>query len=178
VDANDISKKAINGFINATAVMAVIPMLGFVYLIAARIGSLATLEGEAGYIVLAIMSLAVLGIVSGRMILSMLIKKIFEMQDELVRKQKLAAIAETVVALNHEIRNPLAIIMASLDLAIGRAGREELKSVPAEHFHVIKNNCDRICVVMDKMSRISKPSSVNVVGGIKMIDLPACELTE
>jgi nitrogen-specific signal transduction histidine kinase len=158
--------------------MGVIPMLGFAYLLVGKAASLSALEGEAGYVMLILLALVLLGIVSARRILWYLITRIIDMQNELVEKGRLAAISETVISLSHEIRNPLAIVMGNLDLLSGKAAGQATLVVPRDNVHMLKENCDRICVVMDKMSRISKPSVTTVADNIKMIDLPACGLDE
>lgn len=178
MDAVDIRDRARKDFNNAIAIMGVIPMLGFAYLLVGKAASLSALEGEAGYVMLILLALVLLGIVSARRILWYLITRIIDMQNELVEKGRLAAISETVISLSHEIRNPLAIVMGNLDLLSGKAAGQATLVVPRDNVHMLKENCDRICVVMDKMSRISKPSVTTVADNIKMIDLPACGLDE
>jgi len=176
MDAMSIKGKARREFNNAIALMSIIPMLGFIYLIAARMGSLSIFEGEPGYITLILIVLIILGMASGRKILWFMIARIIDMQNELVEKGRLAAISETVLSLSHEIRNPLAIMIGSVDLSMAEASKEKGVNIPWERANTIKANCDRISEVLEKMSRISKPSFTTVLDDIKMLDLPSCEL--
>jgi len=176
MDAILIKNMARKDFNNAVALMSIIPVLGFVYLIVGRISSLSVLEGEVGYIILALLVLILLGIITGRRLMWYMITKIIDMQNELVEKGRLAAISETVISLAHEIKNPLAIILGNVDLMMGQSAEAKTLSIPRDRAQVIQTNCDRISVVIDKMGRISKPSFTTVIGDVKMLDLPACEL--
>ncbi len=176
MDTEYIKNKARKDFNDAVAVMSIIPVLGFVYLIVCKIASISILEGEVGYVIFILLILILLGIASGRKTLWFLIAKIVDSQNELIEKERLAAITETVISLAHEVVNPLAIVMGNLDLSMGEAAEGKMLNVPRDRVHLMKANCDRIRVVMDKMSRVSRPSITTVVDNIKMLDLPACEL--
>jgi len=176
MDTAQVINKARKDFNNAVAVMSIIPVLGFVYLIVGKISSLSVLEGEVSYAVFILLILVLLGIANGRKILWYMITRVINMQKELIEKERLASISETVLSLSHEIRNPLAIIMGNLDLITGEAAEGKTLALSWDQAHTIKANCNRIVVVMDKMSRISKPSFITLGDNIKMLDLPACEL--
>ena len=173
VQMRDSAKRDLN---IAVAVMSIIPILGFVYLIVGRISSLSVLEGDVGYAMLVLLLLALLGIVSGRKIVWYMIAKIIDMNKELIEKEKLATVSETFISLSHEIRNPLAMIIGNLDLMTGKAAKETALNIISDQTSAIRANCNRIAEIMDKMSRISKPSFTTYGGGIKMLDLPSCEL--
>lgn len=178
MDAMNIKNTAKREFNNAIALMAIIPMLGFIYLIAAKMGSLSIFEGEPGYITLILVLLIILGMISGRKILWFMIARIIDMQNELVEKGRMAAISETVLSLSHEIRNPLAIVIGSIDVLVMDGDKDKDVHITWERANTIKKNCDRISQVIDKMSRISKPSYTTVLDNIKMLDLPSCELKD
>lgn len=172
----ELKKMARRDFNNAVALICIIPVLGFVYLIVGKSASLSALEGEAGYVMLILLVLIMLGIYTGRRLLWYLITKIVSMENELVEKGRLAAISETVLSLAHEIRNPLTIVIGNLELLMGQANADKNMAVPLDRVNLIKTHCDRITDVMDKMSRISKPSFITFGGNIKMLDLPTSEL--
>jgi len=176
MDTVQIKNKTKKDFNNAVAIMSIIPVLGFVYLIVGKISSLSVLEGAVGYMILILLILVMLGIASGRKILWYMVTRIVDMQNELVESARLAAVSETFISLSHEIRNPLAIIMGNMDLLKGKAVEGKVPNITWDQVNDIKAGCDRIAVVMDKMSRISKPSFTVVGGNIKMLDLPTCEL--
>ncbi|MBN1405220.1 MAG: hypothetical protein JW946_01735, partial [Candidatus Omnitrophica bacterium] len=103
-------------------------------------------------------------------------QQIVKIQAELIEKSRLSAVTETVLALSHEINNPLMIIRGNLELL--ETGISQSGSIPVEdkdRFIRIKNNFERIMNVTNKMANLSKPVSRVVAGGINMIDLSKSE---
>lgn len=155
-------------FNNAICLTGLIPFAVFIYLLVGNIASMNILTGQVGYVLLITMALILLGILTGRRMLWMVIERIVSLQNELVEKNRLAAVTETALALSHEVNNPLLVMRGNLQLL------EEDGNLPdmvKEKFDTIKGNCERIRTVTDKLSSLSKPATTTIYGKSKMIDL-------
>jgi len=153
----------------------------FVYLLVAKGGVLKILKGESGLIMLITMCLLLLGITTSRKMLWSVIesllfydKKNFELQNEVMEKNRLATISKTVLTLSHELNNPLMIVRGNIHVLEEELGAEkqtlgfdELR----ERLVKIKKHCDRISQISDKMLSLSGPKETTVHGDIKMFDL-------
>ncbi|MCX5712163.1 MAG: hypothetical protein NTY47_03695, partial [Candidatus Omnitrophica bacterium] len=162
-------------FNNAVCLMTVIPFLAFVYLLVCEIASFQILAGRIGYIMFIMLFMALMGMHLGRKVIWGIIEKlinlnnqIIRMQEELIEKNRLAAITETVLALGHEINNPLLAIQGNLELL--ELDYKEGDSL-AKRLDTIKTQCLRIGQVTEKLSTLSKPVSIVISGNSRMIDL-------
>ena len=95
----EVKLRARRDFNNSICLMSIIPSLAFAYLLVGKIASFDALQGEAGYIMMMIVAMILLGIITGRKTLWALIKKIvgfsekiLNIETELVEKKRLAAI--------------------------------------------------------------------------------------
>ena len=91
-------------------------------------------------------------------------------QNELVEKERLAAIGELVVTVNHEINNPLTTIIGLseiLELTYARADEEKVR----EGLQGIIKEAKRIQKVTEKLSRIQSTHSRDYLDGTKMLKL-------
>lgn len=178
MEVKDLIAREKRDFYNSLCLTGVIPFLVFVYLLIGKIASFDVLKGDVLYIMMATVLIFSLGIVVGRKMLWSLIlkllddnKRIVNMQQELMEKNRLAAITETTLALGHEINNPLMAIRGNLELidseALGKPLPDNIKS----RLDTIKNYCERIGQVTDKMSSLSKPTLQTIHGATKMLDL-------
>lgn len=163
-----LEEKTKRDFNNAVSLMAIIPLLVFVYLIGGKIAYLSALNGETGYILLTVMAIVLTGIFLGKQALWALVKQIFMMQNELLEKNRLSAITETVLTLGHEINNPLLAMQGSLSML-----EEELadNSFTRQKVSRIRGNCERIMEVTDKLSKLAKPVSEKITGQHSIINL-------
>jgi len=153
----------------------------FVYLLVGKGGVFKIMTGESGLIMLVTMSLLLLGIIVSRKMLWSVIeslifydKKNFQLQNELIEKNKLATISKTVLTLSHELNNPLMIVRGNIhvleeDLQAGNQslGFDEVK----DRLVKIKMHCDRISEISNKMLTLSKPKDTAIHGDIKMFDI-------
>jgi len=103
------------------SLVGIIPLLVFIYLLVVKIANIKILAGQVGYIVLATIAVFAMGIIVGRkMLMTVTFKliddnqKILSIQQELIEKNRLAAITETVLALGDEVNNPLLVISGNL----------------------------------------------------------------
>jgi len=165
-------------FNRTVSLAGVIPLLVFVYLLVARISNLTVLVGQIGYIVMATMGVFIMGIVVGRkMLIAVTLKliddnqKILSMQHELIEKNRLAAITETVLALGDQVNNPLMVISGNLellDLEIKHLGAGEKIH---NRIQTMRSNFLKIREVTERMSKLTKPELTTIHGDSRMIDL-------
>jgi len=91
-----------------------------------------------------------------------------EAERALLRARYLAGIGETSIALQHEINNPLAALLghaALIEHGMAEPGEErELLDVIVEQAH-------RIAGVMKRLAAVRDPTSVEYLGGARMLDL-------
>ena len=169
-------------FISSIFLIGVIPFMTFVYIVVSKISSFKILFGEVGYIMTATVAVFLSGILAGRKMLWAFIhelldynQKIVEMQQELVQKNKLAAIAETALSLGHEINNPLLTVRGNLAMIENDLAQLKIPDEIKKRLDVIKTSVDRIGRATDKMSSLSRPFSETIEGGTKMINLDKSE---
>ncbi len=168
MELKNLEEKTKRDFNNAISLMAIIPLLVFVYLIGGKVASLSALSGEVGYIMLTVMAIVLIGIFLGKQTLWRLVNQIFRMQGELLEKNRLIAITETVLTLGHEINNPLLAMQGNLS-----ALEEELinNSFTREKVGKIRQHCERIMEVTSKLSSLAKPVSEKISGQQNIINL-------
>ena len=178
MEVKQFTRKIRNDFNHAISLAGVIPLLAFVYLIASKLSNLNCLVGEVGYIVMAAIGVFIMGIIVGRkMLMSVTFKliddnqKILSMQQELIGKNRLAAITETVLTLSDQVNNPLLVIggnLEFLDSEIKSAGASEKIQ---NRIQTMRNNFQKIREVTDKMSKLTKVELIKIHGDRQMIDL-------
>lgn len=166
MEVKELVLKKQRDFYNSISLMGVIPFLVFVYLLVVRISSLQIMVGEVGYIMLATMLVFLTGIVVGR-------KMFMSMIQELIEKNRLAAITETTLALGHEINNPLLAMRGNIELLEYEFQETQIPDTLKERIRTIKTNCERIREVTERLASLSKPVSGTIYGDSKMIDLSA-----
>lgn len=89
-------------------------------------------------------------------------------EEELRRSRYLAGIGEAMVALQHEINNPLAALLGTAELALMESGG---KGKQAEDLRAIIEEARRIAVLLKRVAELRDPKSVPYAGNAKMIDL-------
>jgi signal transduction histidine kinase len=93
-------------------------------------------------------------------------------QGQLVESERLAAIGELVVTVNHEINNPLTSIIGLaeiLEISVATAEPEKVQ----EGMKAIKKEARRIQRITEKLSRLQDSSTDTYVGETRMTRLPA-----
>lgn len=165
-------------FNRAISLVGVIPLLVFIYIVVGKLATVNALLGELGYIIIATIGVFIMGIIVGRrMLMSVTFKliddnqKILTMQHELIVKNRLAAVTETVLALGDQVNNPLLAISGNLELL-----QLELKNFPLtektrNRLETMQNNFYKIREVTEKMSRLTKAELVTIHGDAQMLDL-------
>jgi len=168
-------KNDFNRFISLTGI---IPLLVFVYLLVGKIANFHALVGEVGYIVAATIGIFVMGIIVGkRMLVSVTLKliddnqMILSMQRELIEKNRLAAITETVLALGDQVNNPFMSISGNLDLLELEIRHLNIEEKTRNRIQTMRNNFIKIREVTEKMSKLTKSELTAIHGDINMLDL-------
>jgi len=96
--------------------------------------------------------------------------KLKNTQKQLIEKERLAAIGEIVITVNHEINNPLTSIIGLaeiLELAFQTGKQEKVR----EGLRSILKEAGRIQRVTHKLAKISSSESKEYVGKLRMIEL-------
>jgi DNA-binding response OmpR family regulator len=94
-------------------------------------------------------------------------KKLHEMQNQLIESQRLAAIAEVVSTIFHEINNPLTAVMVPLQSRL----RHDLPENFRKDFEGWLAMLKRISEVIKKLSELEASKTTSAGGEFKMIDL-------
>lgn len=92
-------------------------------------------------------------------------------KDDIAKKARAKAIAETAVAINHQINNPLTAISGNLQILLSRA--EKLSPEVIRMLKKIEEGADRILAVTDKLRNLTSDKTTQYIGDTTMIDLDA-----
>ena len=91
------------------------------------------------------------------------------MREKLLRAERLGAIGEIVIAVRHEVNNPLTTVIGNIELLIERYGDRDrdLES----RLEVILSNALRIAEIVKQLQAIKRDKVVEYVRGVTMTDL-------
>lgn len=178
MDIKQVIKRNKSDFNNTLVLVGVIPLLVFVYILVGKVANFKIMLGEVGYIVLATIGVFATGIIVGRrMLMSVTMKliddneRILSMQQELIEQKSKTAITEVALTLGDQVNNPLLAIRGNLDLLDLDLKNVEQAEEIKKKLATIRSNCERIREVTTKISRLSKPESTDIHGGVRMVDL-------
>ena len=98
-----------------------------------------------------------------------LVTELREAQDSLVEKERLAAIGELVVKVNHGINNPLAAIISMTDLMLlnDKGESKETKGTVEK----IREAAYRIHAVTEALMKIESSAAEEYVEGVRMLKI-------
>ena len=165
MEIKEVVAKRRRDFDTVICLTGVIPFLVFVYLLIVRVASLQILVGEIGYIMFTTVVIFLLGILVGK-------KLFWSMITEIMEKNRLAVIAETTLALSHEINNPLLTVRGNVELLEHDFAQSQIaSSTIINRLETIKDHCERIRLVTDKLANLTNSVSTIVHGETKMVDL-------
>ena len=88
---------------------------------------------------------------------------------ELIEKERLAAINETAVTVNHEINNPLTAILGNVQLLLMH--RKDLDDELRNKLNVIEASASKIRDVTQKLLRLTSSRTTEYSSGTNMLDL-------
>ena len=107
----------------------------------------------------------------GALIVSKAISGIQFTEYDTNESDRLAAIVETAVAVNHEINNPLVPILGNAQFLLQdeSIGSEDVK----RRLRIIMSNARRIRNITQKLARITHPVTKEYLRGTRMLDIDA-----
>jgi PAS domain S-box-containing protein len=105
----------------------------------------------------------------GLLIIAADLREIKRLQAKLLEAERLAAITETVIGINHEINNPLCSILGNTQLLL--MDKERFDSKTVSKLKIIEREIARISQIADRLSRIKKPVLKEYVDGKQMLDV-------
>ncbi|MGH9822352.1 MAG: histidine kinase dimerization/phospho-acceptor domain-containing protein [Blastocatellia bacterium] len=105
--------------------------------------------------------------------LERLLKELKETQAALLTAERRAAVGEIVIAICHEINNPLTAIIAQTELI--DLQKESTPDRVLDRVRVIEQCADKIRVTTERLRSLDNPTSTDYVAGIRMIDLKPLE---
>jgi signal transduction histidine kinase len=88
---------------------------------------------------------------------------------DVLDKERLAAIVETAVTVNHEINNPLTAILGNVQLLLMK--RQDLDGDLRTKLEAIEASAGRIKDVTQRLLKMTTPRSVDYAEGTSMIDI-------
>jgi len=92
-------------------------------------------------------------------------------QQDLIRAERRAAIGEIVVALSHEINNPLMALTANLDLL--RLDERTLPPTGRDALKLAREQLARITEILKRVGELDRERATTYVAGTRMTDLQA-----
>jgi len=90
-----------------------------------------------------------------------------EKDEARANAQRRAGIAETTIAVAHELNNVLTVLMMNAELLANDATQEEMPEMAAE----ILAAANRIAATVQRLRQVEDPPSINYLGAEKMLDL-------
>lgn len=88
---------------------------------------------------------------------------------EMIQKERLGAIIETAVTVNHEINNPLTAILGNIQLILHR--RDDLDEDTIKKLTIVEESALKIKDVTQRLLRVTSPRSVKYTDGTNMLDI-------
>jgi GAF domain-containing protein/CheY-like chemotaxis protein len=97
------------------------------------------------------------------------LEKLKQMQDELVRTQRLVALGQIGVTVRHEVNNPLTVVLGNADWLL--QALNDLEGEPLKALEAIRINALRIRDTVNRLGDIQTDQVTEYLAGIEMIDL-------
>lgn len=92
-----------------------------------------------------------------------------EMEEQSLEGQRVAGVAETAIAVAHEMNNVLTVLVMNAELLAHDAAPEEIPGIAAE----ILSASNRIAAIVQRLRNVADLKSVDYLGEKKMLDLSA-----
>jgi hypothetical protein len=96
-------------------------------------------------------------------------KQLLNDHNQVIKGEKVAAILETAVAVNHEINNPLTAIIGSTQLLL--LNKDKLSKDLLAKITVIEKSAMRIRQVTQKLMAVVEPITTPYIDGLQMLDI-------
>ena len=111
---------------------------------------------------------------TGVLVIATDLREIKRFQSKLLEAERLAAITETAIGINHEINNPLCAILGNTQLLLME--KDKLDPRVIKRLKSIEKEITRIHEVAERLARISRPVLKEYVGGKLMLDVEHSEV--
>ena len=138
---DELKEDPLHKFNIAFALMSIIPILGFMYILIGELFSINILEGNVGFIVFVAIFISLLGFFIGHALIKSLLGRVLGYMVRLQENDRQKSIF--VANVSHEIKNPLAALRLSianiLDGVVGKIGKYQ-----SEILIRCKELCDRL----------------------------------
>ena len=112
----------------------------------------------------------------GVLVIATDLREIKRFQTKLLEAERLAAITETAIGINHEINNPLCAILGNTQLLLME--KDKLDPRVIKKLKSIEREITRIHEVAERLARISRPVLKEYVGGKLMLDVEHSEVED
>jgi len=99
-----------------------------------------------------------------------------ELQEDHIKSERLKAITQTAVTINHEVNTPLSVILGYAQLLLSR--KEELAQDTVDKLKKIEQGALRIKEVTRKLSKMVEPAIVKYASEVTMVDLEKSKTEE
>ena len=101
------------------------------------------------------------GVAGGRVLIFQDVTEVVELEAELRRSERLAAVGELSASIAHEIRNPLAAISGSIQMLVKESGA--LDADPAERLmKIVLRETDRLNLLITDFLRYARPGPLDL----------------
>jgi signal transduction histidine kinase len=167
-------------FNNAMVMIGLSSVWIFVYVVVVKGGGIDALRGMNGYIFIINMILLLLGLVISRNMLWSIVdsllyfnKQTLKLEKELIEEHKVVTVAKTALSLSHGINNPLMILRGNIEILyndIEEQGNDVQISDVKKRIFKMKEHCERIITVTNKLVNIAKPIETKVCKDVYMVD--------
>ncbi|MDD5005471.1 MAG: HAMP domain-containing sensor histidine kinase [Candidatus Omnitrophica bacterium] len=137
----ELREDPLHKFNIAFALMSIIPMLGFMYILVGHLFSFKILEGNVGLIIFVVILVSLLGFLVGHALIKSLLRRVINYMMKLQQNDKQKSIF--VANVSHEIKNPLATLRLSItNILDGLVGA--ITDYQGEILKRCKDLCDRL----------------------------------
>lgn len=99
-----------------------------------------------------------------------------EIAEDLIKSERLKAIIETAVTINHEVNNPLAAVLGYVQLLLSKP--QNLEPDTIDKLKKIETGALRIKEVTNRLLKIVEPVIVKYAGDVKMVDIKQSKIKE
>jgi len=99
-----------------------------------------------------------------------------EIREDLIKSERLKAIIQTAVTINHEVNNPLAAVLGYVQLILSQP--ENLDQDTIDKLKKIETGALRIKEVTSRLLKIVEPVIVKYAGDVQMVDLKQSKFKE
>lgn len=113
------------------------------------------------------------GVAAGFLCVASDLRSVKRFQGKLLEAERLAALSEIAIGLNHAINNPLCAILGNTQLLLMERDKHDPGTV--RKLESIEREISRIQKVAERLPMITRAASRDYVGGTKMLDVEKSE---